>query len=95
MKNKVDVNTVKPELSFFLNEKMYRLLDFDMELKLDGGVSSLESYMNETTGFGKTDEQKDMDYAHAQMMWKQYQSDLRDCLMCFCLKARRLQSESC
>jgi hypothetical protein len=85
MKNKVDVNTVKPELSFFLNEKMYRLLDFDMELKLDGGVSSLESYMNETTGFGKTDEQKDMDYAHAQMMWKQYQSDLRDCRFNFYL----------
>jgi hypothetical protein len=85
MKNKVDVNTVKPELSFFLNEKMYRLLDFDMELKLDGGVSSLENYMNETTGFGKTDEQKDMDYAHAQMMWKQYQSDLRDCSFNFYL----------
>jgi hypothetical protein len=85
MNKKIEVNTVKPELSFFLNEKMYHLLDFDMELKLDGGVSSLESYMNETTGFGKTDEQKDMDYAHAQMMWKQYQSDLRDCRFNFYL----------
>lgn len=85
MNKKIEVNTVKPELSFFSDEKMYRLLDFDVEIKLDGGINNIEQYMSTTTGFGKSDEQKDLDYAHAQMLWKQYQSDLRDCRFNFYL----------
>jgi hypothetical protein len=89
MNKKIEVNTVKPELSFFSSEKMYRLLDLDVEIKLDGGINNIEQYMNTTTGFGKSDEQKDLDYAHAQILWKQYQSDLRDCKLNFYLNRQQ------
>lgn len=81
--NKVEVNTVKPELYFYKKEVSYRILDTDVELTLDTDIETLEKYLKETNGFGKTEEQKDMDYAHAQYLWKNYQNDLKSCKLNF------------
>ncbi len=81
--NKVEVNTVKPELSFYKKEVSYRILDTDVELTLDTDIETLEKYLKDTNGFGKTEEQKDMDYAHAQYLWKNYQNDLKSCKLNF------------
>lgn len=81
--NKVEVNTVKPELSFYKKEISYRILDTNVELTLDTDIETLEKYLKETNGFGKTEEQKDMDYAHAQYLWKNYQHDLKSCKLNF------------
>ncbi len=81
--NKVEVNTVKPELSFYKKEVSYRILDTGVELTLDTDIETLEKYLKDTNGFGKTEEQKDMDYAHAQYLWKNYQNDLKSCKLNF------------
>jgi hypothetical protein len=78
MKNKIEVNTIKPELSFYINEQSYRVLDLELETILDGDINSIEDYMNTTDGFNKTALQKDEDYAQAQNLWKKYQTDLKD-----------------
>ena len=83
--NKVEVNTVKPELTFLKKETSYRILDSNVEHTLDTDIQSLEKYLSETTGFGKTEEQKDMDYAHAQYLWKTLQNDLKSCKLNFIL----------
>lgn len=77
MSEKLEVNTVKPEVSFTNNDFDVRIIDIDAEQRLDRKILELRSFMDNTKGTGKTDEQKDMDYANAQVMWKAYQSDLR------------------
>ena len=77
MSNKVEVATVKPEISFSYGEESLRILEFLEESLLDSKIESIVSYMKETNGLGKTDEQKDNDYAHAQSLWREYQKELR------------------
>lgn len=78
MTNKVEVNTVKPEISFLYEETQYRLLDFIAESILDNNIDQINNYLSTTNGIGKTEEQKDLDYGHAQNLWKSYQQSLRD-----------------
>jgi hypothetical protein len=77
MSNKVEVATVKPEISFSYGEESLRILEFLEESLLDSKIESIVNYMKETNGLGKTDEQKDSDYAHAQSLWREYQKELR------------------
>lgn len=77
MSEKLEINTVKPEISFSIEGVDMRILDVDSELRLDSNIDSIRNFMLNTNGVGKTDEQKDMDYAKAQVMWKSYQQDLR------------------
>jgi hypothetical protein len=77
MSEKLEINTVKPEISFSIDGVDMRILDVDSELRLDSNIDSIRNFMLNTNGVGKTDEQKDMDYANAQVMWKSYQQDLR------------------
>ena len=77
MSEKLEVNTVKPEISFSIDGVDVRILDIDSEFRLDSSIDSIRNFMSITNGVGKTDEQKDMDYANAQVMWKSYQQDLR------------------
>jgi hypothetical protein len=77
MSEKLEVSTVKPEISFSIDGVDLRILDVDSEFRLDSSIDSIRTFMSNTNGVGKTDEQKDMDYANAQVMWKSYQQDLR------------------
>jgi hypothetical protein len=78
MSNKLEVATVKPEISFVYGEESFRILEFLEESVLDAKIESIVNYMKETNGLGKTDEQKDVDYAHAQSIWRDYQKELRN-----------------
>jgi hypothetical protein len=77
MSEKLEVSTVKPEISFSIDGVDLRILDVDSEFRLDSSIDSIRTFMSNTNGVGKTDEQKDMDYDNAQVMWKSYQQDLR------------------
>jgi hypothetical protein len=74
---KIEVSTIKPSVSFLLKDKDYRLINLEDEVRLDNHIDSLRNYMKTTNGLGKTDEQKDMDYAFVQTMWKSYRQDLQ------------------
>jgi hypothetical protein len=77
IKNNIDVATVKPEINISINDNDYRIFDFSDEMRLDGSISQLVSFMETTSGKGKSEEEKDLDYANAQSIWKGYQQDLR------------------
>jgi hypothetical protein len=60
MEEKIQVNTVKPELSFFENEVLNRLLNFDREQLLDSKSDEVKSYMENNPGHGLSELEKDM-----------------------------------
>jgi hypothetical protein len=70
IKNNIDVATVKPEINISINDNDYRIFDFSDEMRLDGSISQLVSFMETTSGKGKSEEEKDLDYANAQSIWK-------------------------
>ena len=78
MNQNVQVNTVKPELSFFENEVLNRLLNFDRELMLDSKIEEVESFMKNNPGHGLVEEVKDALYGNAQYLYNEYKKTLRD-----------------
>ena len=71
-------NVVKPEIKFFENETENLVIDPINEVILDSKVSAIESYMENNSGKGKTDDEKDELYRVAQDLWKEYTTSLKD-----------------
>lgn len=78
MSNKVETNVIKPETSIFVNESMFRLIEIESEIGLDSGISSIESYLSSTSGYNKTETEKDECYLTAQNKFKDFRSILKD-----------------
>lgn len=78
MKEKFENVVNKPELTFFENEEMFRIMDFDVESSLDSKMESVENYMSDNNGTGMTDLEKDAIYANAQSIYVDYKNDLRE-----------------
>lgn len=74
---KIDTVTIKPNVSFLLKDEHYRIIELSDEVKLDNHIENIKSYMKTTNGWGKTEEQKDMDYAFVQNLWRSYRADLQ------------------
>jgi hypothetical protein len=74
----IETNVVKPEISFFENETNHFILSNEDELKLDNQIAEMESYMKNTSGKGKSEQEKDELYGNAQTMWKEYANILRN-----------------
>jgi hypothetical protein len=75
--SKIEVSTIKPEVSFYHSDNFLRILNIDDESKLDNHIVAIKNYMTTTDGFGKNDEQKDADYHFCQTLWKSYRQDLQ------------------
>lgn len=78
MDKKIQVNTVKPELSFFENEVLNRLLNFDRELMLDSKIEEVENFLKNNPGHGLSEDVKDAIYGNAQHLYNEYKKSLRD-----------------
>jgi len=78
MKEKFENVVNKPELTFFENEEMFRIMDFDVESSLDSKIESVEKYMSDNNGTGMTDLEKDAIYANAQSIYVDYKNELRE-----------------
>jgi hypothetical protein len=78
MDKNIQVNTVKPELSFFENEVLNRLLNFDRELLLDSKIEEVENFIKNNPGHGLAEEAKDALYGNAQSLYNEYKRNLRD-----------------
>ena len=76
--SKIETNVVKPDLSFFENEKTNEILTSKDENNLDSKISDIENYMKNNSGKGKSEAEKDELYKEAQQIWKNYASYLRD-----------------
>ena len=78
MKEKFENVVNKPELTFFENEEMFRIMDFDVESSLDSKMESVEKYMSDNNGVGMSDIEKDSIYANAQSLYVDYKNELRE-----------------
>lgn len=74
----IETNVVKPQVRFFENDTENLVIDPFNEALLDAKVSSIESYMDNNSGKGISDEEKDNLYGNAQGLWMEYTSTLKD-----------------
>ena len=74
----IETNVVRPEISFFENETNNLILTPFYESELENKISSIEDYITNNSGKGKTEEAQDDLYKNAQELWKNYANTLRD-----------------
>lgn len=74
----IETNVVKPEIKFFENNVENLVIDPINEVLLDSKIKSIEDYMVNNDGTGKTDDEKDALYKTSQELWKEYTDTLRD-----------------
>jgi len=74
----IQTNVVKPEIKFFENETENLVINPINEILLDSRIQSIEDYMTNNDGKGKSDLEKDELYKNAQELWKEYTNSLRD-----------------
>lgn len=75
--SQIETNVIKPEIKFFENDKENLLISNEVESNLEGKIEQIESYMKNTVGKGKTQEEKDAIYGQAQILWKEYSIALK------------------
>ena len=90
-KQVLETNVVKPSLSIFENEKEHRLITVETEVNLDSKIADIENFMNNNTGKGKTEEEKDQLYADVKELWNKYAETLRDVHYTFYLNRKQYQ----
>lgn len=74
----IETNVIKPDVKFFENETENLTITPANESLLDSKIQTIEDYMNNNDGKGKTDEEKDNLYKVSQDLWKDYTNALRD-----------------
>lgn len=74
----IETNVVKPEIKFFENETENLVINPSAETLLDGKISTIEDFMTNNDGTGKSEEEKDELYKTSQELWKEYTNSLRD-----------------
>jgi hypothetical protein len=74
----IETNVVKPEIKFFENETENLTITPINETLLDGRIQTIEDFMTNNTGKGKSDLEQDELYKNAQELWKDYTNSLRD-----------------
>jgi hypothetical protein len=76
-KANIETNVIKPNLILKSEKEDLFLLNKEDENKLDSLLFSVEEYMKNNSGKGKTEEEKDELYKNAQEKWKEFASNLR------------------
>jgi uncharacterized protein YjaG (DUF416 family) len=75
---KIETKVVKPEVSFFENDLNNIIMTPQEESNLDSKIKSIEDYMKNTSGKGKTEAEKDEFYQTAQKMWHDFVEAIKD-----------------
>ena len=75
-KNEIETRVVKPEL--FLVTEDNRILTKEDEKELDDIITSIEDFMSDNSGKGKSEEEKDELYKQSQDMWFDLKKKLED-----------------
>jgi hypothetical protein len=75
---KIETKVVKPEVSFFENDVNNIIMPPQEESNLDSKIKSIEDYMRNTSGKGKTEQEKDGLYQTAQQMWHEFVESIKD-----------------
>jgi hypothetical protein len=90
-KKLIETTTVKPKLTIWENEQEHRLIELEDEVRMDGLISQIETYMKNNLGYGESDNVKDILYADAQGLWNDYAKILRDVQFTFYINRKQYQ----
>lgn len=71
MKQEIQTNMVKPEITFIENEKSHLVITPENETLLDSKIQEIEDYMINVTGKGESNEVKDEIYKNSQIKWQE------------------------
>ncbi len=71
----ITTNTIKPEFNF--NESL-RLLNEEVESKLDSKSKEIIDFISSNKGRGESDDVKDNLYKDAQVLWRDFSAELED-----------------
>jgi hypothetical protein len=83
-------NVVKPKTSFTVNETEYLLIDSNFETELDNSIKSVNDYINNNHGKGKSNQEQDSLYLESQKLWKEFAKNLKDAKYNFYLNQDQL-----
>lgn len=75
---KIETNVVKPEINFNENETENLIISPMWEFTLDSKIKTIEDFMSQNTGKGKSDAEKDELYLRSQELWRDYANSLKD-----------------
>jgi len=76
--DKIETNTVKPQLSISNEGVEYLILDLQEESLLDSKISDIEKYMTSNVGEDKTEDEKNELYKEAQVLWYNFVNSLKE-----------------
>lgn len=76
--DKIETNTIKPQLSITNEGVDYLILNLQEESLLDSKITDVENYMSSNVGKDKTDEEKDGLYKEAQILWYNFVNSLKE-----------------
>jgi hypothetical protein len=76
--DKIETNTVKPQLSIINEGTEHLILNLQEESLLDSKIYDIENYMTSNVGKDKTDEEKDELYKEAQVLWYNFVNSLKE-----------------
>jgi hypothetical protein len=75
---KIETNTIKPQLSITNEGVEHLILTLQEESLLDSKITDIENYMSSNVGKDKTDEEKDELYKEAQVLWYKFVNSLKE-----------------
>ena len=75
---KIETNTIKPQLSITNEGVEHLILTLQEESLLDSKITDIENYMSSNVGEDKTDEEKDGLYKEAQVLWYKFVNSLKE-----------------
>lgn len=89
MEKLIETNVIKPEISVIENEKTLRAISFEDETFLDSKISTLDDFLTNNHGLGKSEEEKDSLYYTAQSTWREYVDRLKSMNYTFFLNRKQ------
>jgi hypothetical protein len=78
MENKLEVLTVKPNLILLDGDAEWRLLNIEDESNLDRKIGEVEDFIENNSGIGLSEFEKDELYGKAQDIYVEFKNTLRD-----------------
>ncbi len=75
---KIETNTIKPQISYIENEQNYRTISEEGEQLLDSKIEAIEKFISEKSGKGQSDKIKDDLYLQSQNLWKELSQTLKE-----------------
>lgn len=78
MHKKLETVTIKPEVVFVEKDNEYRLIDNDVESRMDSYIVDFNNYIQNENGKDASEEEKDALYVKAQDFIRNLKIDLRD-----------------